>query len=104
MTLPPFRNAAYADFSQPENREGMQRALAAVRRQLGREYQLFIGGERVVVGQTFLSRNPSAPAEVVGERDFRANGKGRGENGSGQERREGAHSRPWRRAASRRTR
>jgi len=66
VTLPPFRNEAYADFSQPENREGMQRALAAVRRQLGREYQLLIGGERVVVGQTFLSRNPSAPAEVVG--------------------------------------
>lgn len=66
MTLPPFRNEAYTDFSQPENRAGMERALAAVRQQLGREYQLLIGGERRVAGQTFVSRNPSAPAEVVG--------------------------------------
>jgi 1-pyrroline-5-carboxylate dehydrogenase len=66
VTLPPFRNEAYTDFSQPENRAGMERALAAVRQQLGREYQLLIGGERRVAGQTFVSRNPSAPAEVVG--------------------------------------
>lgn len=66
MTLPPFHNEPYADFTQPENREGMECALAAVRQGLGRDYQLLVAGERVSVGQTFVSRNPSAPSEVVG--------------------------------------
>lgn len=66
MTLPPFHNEPYADFSQPENRQGMERALTGVRSQLGREYQLLIAGERLSAGQTFVSRNPAAPSEVVG--------------------------------------
>ncbi|MBL8232672.1 MAG: L-glutamate gamma-semialdehyde dehydrogenase [Bryobacterales bacterium] len=64
--LEPFRNEPYRDFSQPENREAMDRALAAVRSQLGREYDLLIGGQWLKGTGTFASLNPSAPSEVIG--------------------------------------
>jgi 1-pyrroline-5-carboxylate dehydrogenase len=65
-TLQPFKNEPYTDFSKPENRTAMERALSDVRRQLGREYQLLIAGERVTTGDLLKSVNPSNPAEVVG--------------------------------------
>ena len=44
----------------------MQEALATVRRELGREYGLLIGGKRVKTDRKFQSTNPSRPSEVVG--------------------------------------
>src|ERR1039457_4746510 len=64
--LPPFQNEELADFSKPENREAMERALAAVRPQLGREYEILIGGQRFKTGDLLKSLNPSRPSEVVG--------------------------------------
>ena len=65
-SLPPFRNEPYTDFSRPENRRAMQEALAAVRAQFGREYELILAGERLRSSEKLLSRNPSAPDEIVG--------------------------------------
>jgi len=65
-SLPPFVNEPYADFSKPENRRPMESALAAVRAEFGREYDLLIGGERVRAAGTFPSFNPSKATEVVG--------------------------------------
>jgi 1-pyrroline-5-carboxylate dehydrogenase len=66
LTLPEFKNEPYTDFSQPENRRGMQQALAKVRSEFGREYELVIAGDRVKTGDLLKSVNPSRPAEVVG--------------------------------------
>lgn len=63
--MTPFRNEPYTDFSVPENRVAMEKALAAVRGQLGRDYPLWIGGRAVRSDATLISRNPSAPSEVV---------------------------------------
>src|SRR5690242_19013259 len=65
-SLAPFRNEPYADFSTPGNRKAMEEALAQVRSEFGREYELFIAGERIKTGDTFRSYNPSKSAEVVG--------------------------------------
>ena len=65
-TLPAFRNEPYTDFSRPENREAMKQALAGVRAEFGREYELWIDGERVKTEQKLESRNPSRPAGIVG--------------------------------------
>ena len=54
------------DFTEPEHRGSMERALAEVRSQLGRFYPLVIGGERVTTGREFDSVNPTRPLEVVG--------------------------------------
>jgi 1-pyrroline-5-carboxylate dehydrogenase len=61
-----FRNEAYADFSQPANRQAMEKALAKVRSEFGREYKLRIGGEEIPTGDLLKSVNPSDSNEVVG--------------------------------------
>jgi 1-pyrroline-5-carboxylate dehydrogenase len=62
----PFANEHVADFSKPANREAMERALAGVAGQLGREYELLIAGRREKTPDKLKSLNPSRPAEVVG--------------------------------------
>ena len=64
--LPAFRNEPLTDFSAPANRRAIEEALAQVRAQFGREYELLIGGQRVQTGDLLRSLNPSNPREVVG--------------------------------------
>ncbi|HLH16698.1 MAG TPA: L-glutamate gamma-semialdehyde dehydrogenase [Bryobacteraceae bacterium] len=65
-TLSEFRNEPYTDFSQPENRRMMEAALARVRSEFGREYELRIDGQWVATGDKLVSVNPSNPQEIVG--------------------------------------
>jgi 1-pyrroline-5-carboxylate dehydrogenase len=64
--LPAFQNEPYTDFSAPANRPAMDEALANVRAQLGREYDLRIAGESLRTGDLLRSVNPSNPSEVIG--------------------------------------
>ncbi len=66
LSLPEFRNEPYADFSTSDNRKAMEQALAKVKSEFGREYELLIAGERVRTGDLLKSVNPSRPSEVVG--------------------------------------
>ena len=61
-----FRNEAFTDFSREENAQLMRAALEKVRGELGREYPLVIGGERIETGRTFDSINPAKKTELVG--------------------------------------
>jgi len=65
-SLPAFSNEPVADFSQPRNREAMEKALKEVRAQLGREHELLIAGRRASTPDKLKSLNPSRPDEVVG--------------------------------------
>ena len=65
-SLPPFQNEPFTDFSTPENQRAMQQALRNARAELGRTYDLVIGGKPVRLATTFDSVNPAAPAEVIG--------------------------------------
>src|SRR6185437_7088180 len=62
----PFVNEEFVDFASAENRRAMQAALAAVESQLGREYDLVIGGQRLRTEGRIVSVNPARPAQVVG--------------------------------------
>ena len=64
--LAAFSNEPLIDFSRPANREAMEKALADVRAQLGREYDLLIAGRREKTPDTLKSLNPSKPSEAVG--------------------------------------
>ncbi len=64
--LPPFSPQSYVDFSVAENRKKMEEAIARVRSQFGREYDLLIGGKALKSQEKFQSINPSDPSEVVG--------------------------------------
>src|SRR3954447_2476062 len=61
-----FVNEAYTDFNLPENAAAMQAALAKVRSELGREYDLLIAGERRKSAAKLESLNPSRPSEIIG--------------------------------------
>src|SRR5580693_1585347 len=62
----PFQNEAFVDFSKEENVRKMRSAIDKVRGQLGREYDLIIGGKRVKTADKIRSINPAKPSEVVG--------------------------------------
>jgi 1-pyrroline-5-carboxylate dehydrogenase len=62
----PFRNEPPVDFSREENARKMRNAIEKVRGQLGREYDLIIGGKRVKTGEKIKSINPAKPSQVVG--------------------------------------
>ncbi|MFN7938389.1 MAG: L-glutamate gamma-semialdehyde dehydrogenase [Bryobacteraceae bacterium] len=64
--LPPFANESYRDFHQPEHHAAMQDALARVRAELGKEYDILISGQALKGSGTFASLNPSRPQEIVG--------------------------------------
>ncbi len=64
--LPEFKNEALTDFSKPEHRSAMERALQKVKGELGREYPLVINGRKVTGLKTFDSINPSHKDEILG--------------------------------------
>lgn len=68
LTSPPttFRNEVILDFTIPDNARAMLAALDAVRRQLGREYDLVVGDRRLVTESKIMSVNPARPSEVIG--------------------------------------
>jgi 1-pyrroline-5-carboxylate dehydrogenase len=62
----PFENEPLTDFTKPENAREMRAAIEKVRGQLGREYDLIIGGKRVQTKDKIKSINPAKPSQVVG--------------------------------------
>ena len=61
-----FANEPFIDFKNHENIRKMQAALEQVGEQLGREYDLVIGGHRFKTEGKIRSLNPTRPAQVVG--------------------------------------
>ena len=66
MAIPIFKNEPLTDFTKPANRKAMERALATVKKMLGKEYPIVIDGEEIFTENKFNSTNPSRPLEVVG--------------------------------------
>ena len=61
-----FRNEPFTDFTKEENAQAMRNALQHVGEQLGREYPLVIGGERIATDGKLDSLNPANRTQVVG--------------------------------------
>ncbi len=62
----PFVNEPLTDFTKEENARQMRAAIEKVRAQLGREYDLIIGGKRVKTKDKIKSINPAKPSQTVG--------------------------------------
>jgi 1-pyrroline-5-carboxylate dehydrogenase len=62
----PFVNEPLTDFNSEENARKMRSAMEKVRGQIGREYDLVIGGKRVKTQDKIKSINPAKPSQVVG--------------------------------------
>ena len=65
-SLGTFRNEAFLDFTASDVKLGMREALRTVEAELGREYHLILGGERVTSKEKIVSTNPAHPAEKIG--------------------------------------
>jgi 1-pyrroline-5-carboxylate dehydrogenase len=61
-----FRNEPFTDFSKAENAQAMRDAIAKVQAELGREYPLVIGGERIKTEGKLESINPADRTQLVG--------------------------------------
>jgi 1-pyrroline-5-carboxylate dehydrogenase len=61
-----FKNEPSVDFSNPENARRMRAAIEKVRNELGREYDLVIGGRHLKTAEKTRSINPAKPSEIVG--------------------------------------
>jgi 1-pyrroline-5-carboxylate dehydrogenase len=67
MQLPDFKNEPLSDFKgNPEHFRKMKEAVEEVGKELGREYPLIIGGERVTTADKLISYDPAQKDRVVG--------------------------------------
>ena len=65
--LSAFTNEPVTDFSIPANRAAAEAALARVRTEMGRDYELWIAGASHKTGDLLSSINPSKTSEIVGK-------------------------------------
>lgn len=61
-----FVNEPELDFSIPENKAKLESAIAGIEAQLGQDYPLVIGGERIFTEKKTASVNPCKKTEIVG--------------------------------------
>jgi 1-pyrroline-5-carboxylate dehydrogenase len=64
--LTPFVNEPVGAFSTPESQTAAQAALARVRKEFGKDHELWIAGARHKTGDLLPSVNPSNPKEIIG--------------------------------------
>lgn len=62
----PYKHEPFTDFSVEENKQLMLDALKKVEADLGKEYPLIIGGERITTEDKIVSVNPANKNEIVG--------------------------------------
>ncbi|KRE75096.1 L-glutamate gamma-semialdehyde dehydrogenase [Paenibacillus sp. Soil750] len=62
----PYANEPFTNFALEDNLKAMQDAIAKVKGELGREYPLYIGSEKVMTEAKITSINPGNVDEVIG--------------------------------------
>src|SRR5271165_1252954 len=60
-----FTNEPFIDFSNAGSRKKMEEALKKVHSEFGREYAMWIAGQKVITTSKKTSTNPSRPSEVI---------------------------------------
>ncbi|MCE1246207.1 MAG: L-glutamate gamma-semialdehyde dehydrogenase [Firmicutes bacterium] len=63
---PKFSNLAVLDFTIPENKKGMEDAIAKVKAESEKEYPIVIGSENVITDEKLKSWNPSHKNQTLG--------------------------------------
>ncbi|MEK4701313.1 L-glutamate gamma-semialdehyde dehydrogenase [Solibacillus sp. FSL R7-0668] len=61
-----YKHEPFTDFSVEANKQAYLEALKKVESQLGAEYPLIIGGERITTEEKITSYNPAKKTEVIG--------------------------------------
>lgn len=66
MAVSKFKNEPFTDFLKSANQKAMEKALAKVKNEFGREYPVVIGNEEFFSDSKLHSYNPSKPNQIVG--------------------------------------
>lgn len=61
-----YRHEPFTDFTDKNHQCAFRKALSMVESQLGKEYPLVIGGERITTTEKIVSFNPSQKEEIIG--------------------------------------
>ncbi len=61
-----YRHEPFTDFSLEENKKAIEAALRQVEQELGQDYPLIIGGERIYTDDKIVSFNPGNKEEIIG--------------------------------------
>lgn len=61
-----YKHEPFIDFSQEVNRKFYTDAIQKVKKDLGREYALIIGGKRIETKEKIISYNPANKSEMIG--------------------------------------
>lgn len=62
----PYKHEPFTDFTDNENRNEYLKGLQTVESYLGKDYDLIIGGEKIVTEAKIVSYNPANKEEVIG--------------------------------------
>ncbi|WP_114166945.1 L-glutamate gamma-semialdehyde dehydrogenase [Exiguobacterium sp. TNDT2] len=62
----PYKHEPFTDFTNKENAAAIQAAIEKVNGELGKDYPLVIGGEKVTTEDKITSYNPANKEEVIG--------------------------------------
>jgi 1-pyrroline-5-carboxylate dehydrogenase len=65
-TLPVFENMAYLNFTDPDVKTSMEEAIRKAKEDAGKEYPMFINGNKVYTDQKLMSYNPGNREQVLG--------------------------------------
>lgn len=65
-TLSEFTNEPFTNFQLEENRQKMLDALATIKSELGNDYPLHVGKQKIVTSQKIISVNPADVDQVIG--------------------------------------
>ncbi|MFB5662167.1 L-glutamate gamma-semialdehyde dehydrogenase [Alteribacillus sp. HJP-4] len=61
-----YKHEPFTDFTEEQNKQDFQAALKLVKSELGKNYPLIIGGEKIYTDDKIISENPANKKEVVG--------------------------------------
>jgi len=62
-----YQHEPFTDFLKEENKLAFEEALRLVNSQLGKQYPLVIGGDRIMTEELIVSVNPACKKEIIGE-------------------------------------
>ena len=66
MNLPEYQCEPYTDYTHPNHAAAYRQALGKVASQLGQDYPLIIGAEKIMTDDKIASVNPCKPTQIIG--------------------------------------
>jgi 1-pyrroline-5-carboxylate dehydrogenase len=66
LMVQPYKHEPLTDFTVEANKKAFEDALKKVEAELGKDYDLIIGGERISTEEKIVSINPANKTEVIG--------------------------------------